>query len=257
MWKKLRIGILLFIFFLVAADTYMTKYRAVSWDDTLWVAIYPINVDNDPQIEKYIAGLSNRSFAKIESFFVEEAEEFKLALKKPFELLIAHTVDELPPAPPGSQKGESSNMFQIGWWSLKLRYWAARHDESDFSPHIKIFVIYHSYEKEEQLAHSLGMEKGMIGVVHAYAHREMEGKNNLVIAHEILHTIGATDKYDPATGEPIFPDGYAEPDKNPRYPQRYTELMGGRTPLSEEVSVMPRRLNSVLIGARTAAEINW
>ncbi len=253
MWKKLRIGILLFILFLVAADTYMTKYRAVSWDDTLWVAVYPINVDNDPAIEKYIGGLSNRNFAAIESFFADEAEDYGLPLKKPFQMMLAHSVDELPPAPPG----EGSNVFQIAWWSLKLRYWANSQDESDFSPHIKIFVIYHSYEKEEQLAHSLGMEKGMIGVVHAYAHREMEGKNSLVIAHEILHTIGATDKYDPATGTPVFPDGYAEPDKNPRYPQRFTEVMGGRTPLTEDKSVMPRHLSRVRVGVKTAAEINW
>ena len=253
MWKKLRIGILLFILFLVAADTYMTKYRAVSWDETLWVAIYPINVGNDPAIEKYISGLSNRNFAAIESFFADEADAYGLPLKRPFQMMMAHSVNELPPSPPG----ESSNIFQIAWWSLKLRYWAYSQDESDFSPHIKIFVIYHSYEKEEQLAHSLGMEKGMIGVVHAYAHREMEGKNSLVISHEILHTIGATDKYDPATGMPVFPDGFAEPDKDPRYPQHFTEVMGGRTPLSEEVSVMPRRLSNVRVGATTAAEINW
>ena len=253
MWKKLRIGILLFILFLVAADTYMTKYRAVSWDDTLWVGIYPINVDNDPKIEKYISGLTNRNFAAIETFFAEEAEEYGLALKKPFKMMMAHSVYELPPSPPG----EGSNLFQIGWWSLKLRYWASSQDESDFSPHIKIFVIYHSYDKEPQLAHSLGMEKGMIGVVHAYAHREMEGKNSLVIAHEVLHTIGATDKYDPATGDPVYPDGFAEPDKIPRYPQRFTEVMGGRTPISLTESVMPRRLSRVVIGATTAAEINW
>jgi len=253
MWKKLRIGILLFILFLVAADTYMTKYRAVSWDETLWFAIYPINVGNDPAIEKYISGLSNRNFAAIESFFADEADAYGLPLKRPFQMMMAHSVNELPPSPPG----ESSNIFQIAWWSLKLRYWAYSQDESDFSPHIKIFVIYHSYEKEEQLAHSLGMEKGMIGVVHAYAHREMEGKNSLVISHEILHTIGATDKYDPATGMPVFPDGFAEPDKDPRYPQHFTEVMGGRTPLSEEVSVMPRRLSNVRVGATTAAEINW
>ena len=27
----------------------------------------------------------------------------------------------------------------------------------------------------------------------------MDGANDVVIAHELLHTLGATDKYDPAT----------------------------------------------------------
>lgn len=253
MWKKLRIFILLFILFIVAADTYLTKYRAISWDETLWVAVYPINLNSDPNIESYIAGLSDSNFKSIEDFFIQQASEYNLTIHKPFKVMLAHEVHEQPPVPPG----EGSNFLEIGWWSLKLRYWSWSQDHSDFAPHIKMFVIYHPYEQEDRLAHSLGMEKGMIGVVHAYAHRELEGKNNLVIAHEILHTVGSTDKYDLMTGEPIFPDGYAEPDKSPRYPQRYTELMGARTPISASQSVMPRSLRSVLIGAKTAREISW
>ena len=252
MWKKLRIFILLLVLFIVAADTYMTKYRAISWDETLWVAIYPININNDHSIERYVSSLSDRNFQSIENFFKREAQGSGISLEQPFKLLLAHTVDELPPPPPE----QGSNVLEIAWWSLKLRYWAFSQDNADFAPHIKIFVIYHPYT-EEKLAHSLGMEKGMIGVVHAFAHREMEGKNNLVIAHEMLHTIGATDKYDLQTGEPRFPDGYVEPDKSPRYPQRYTELMGGRTPLSQSESVMPRSLRGVKLGAMTQQEINW
>ena len=252
MWKKIRIGLLLFILCLVAADTYLTRYQAVSWGETLWVAIYPINPDNDPVVERYINQLSSHHFEQIEGFFGEEAGRVHLALAKPFKVLLAHPVNELPPAPPVER-----SMLNVAWWSLQLRWWAYRHDHTDFSPHIKMFVIYHNYDKEERLAHSLGMEKGMIGVVHAYAHREMEGRNNLVIAHEMLHTVGATDKYNMLTDQPLFPDGYAEPDQSPLYPQRYAELMGGHIPLSETTSVMPRSLHAVLLGAKTLAEINW
>jgi hypothetical protein len=253
MWKKLRISILLFILFLVGADTYMTKYRAVSWDETLWVAVYPINSSKDPKIDRYIANLSNRNFESIERFFKREADEQGLVIEQPFRMMLAHTVYELPPEPPG----QDSNVLEIALWSLKLRYWAWSQDNSDFSPHIKVFVIFHDYNQNKKLAHSLGMEKGMIGVVHGFAHREMEGKNNLVIAHEMLHTIGATDKYHPESGEPVYPDGFAEPDRSPRFPQRYTELMGGRTPINETTSIMPRNLNSVKVGKVTAQEINW
>lgn len=252
MWKKIRIGLLLFILFLVAADTYLTKYRAVSWDETLWVAIYPINPGNDPAVEQYISSLASRNFEPIESFFADEAQRVQLPQRKPFKVMLAHPVNELPPAPPADR-----GVFSVGWWSLQLRWWAYRHDHTDFAPHIKMFVIYHNYDKEEHLSHSLGMEKGMIGVVHGYAHRELEGKNNLVIAHEMLHTVGATDKYDLQSDQPLLPDGYAEPDKQPLYPQRYAELMGGKTPVSESESVMPRSLRSVLLGGKTLVEINW
>ena len=252
MFKKLRIAILLLILFIVGADTYMTKIRSVSWDETLWVGIYPINVDNDPVIDRYIGTLSSQKFDDIEKFFKEEAEAFGLSGKQPFDVHLAHTVNELPPVPPAEP-----STLAIMWWSLKLRYWVFTHDNADFSPHIRVFVVYHNYEKEDKLAHSLGLDKGMIGVVHAYAHRELEGKNNLVIAHELLHTLGATDKYDLATGEPVYPDGYANPDKTPRYPQLYAELMGGAIPLSQNKSIMPRSLSGVVIGKKTATEINW
>lgn len=252
MFKKFRIAVLLFILFIIAADTYLTKYRAISWDETLWVAVYPINVDSDPAIERYISTLSSQNFEGIEKFFSAEAEDFKLKLKQPFDIHLAHSIRELPPSPPTER-----SIQNIMWWSLKLRYWAWANNNADFSPHIKIFVIYHNYVKEEKLAHSLGMEKGMIGVVHAFAHRELSGKNNFVIAHELLHTLGASDKYSSETGEPIHPEGYAEPDKQPRYPQRYAELMGGAIPENAHKSVMPRSLRRVVMGNKTAQEINW
>ena len=83
-------------------------------------------------------------------------------------------------------------------------------------------------------------------------------KQNLVIlAHELLHTLNATDKYDFATNMPSYPDGFAEPDKTPRYPQDFAELMGGRTPISEQQAEIPKSLKQTLIGAKTAREIGW
>ena len=55
-------------------------------------------------------------------------------------------------------------------------------------------------------------------MVNAFASTQMEGENNIVITHELLHTFGATDKYDFATNRPRFPEGYAEPHANPLYP---------------------------------------
>jgi hypothetical protein len=85
----------------------------------------------------------------------------------------------------------------------------------------------------------------------------MDGSNLVVIAHELLHTLGATDKYDFAANAPVYPDGYAEPDAKPLHPQRKAEIMAGRIPLSETRAEMPRGMHQVVIGARTAREINW
>jgi hypothetical protein len=77
----------------------------------------------------------------------------------------------------------------------------------------------------------------------------------VVIAHELLHTLGASDKYDPQSLAPVFPDGYAEPDRQPRHPQRLAEIMAGRFALADGQLAMPERLGQTLIGPRTAAEI--
>jgi len=72
-----------------------------------------------------------------------------------------------------------------------------------------------------------------------------------------MHTLGATDKYDPVSGRPIFPDGYAKPGQTPRYPQYFAELMAGRIANSATTATIPSSLDEVLIGALSAREINW
>ena len=59
---------------------------------------------------------------------------------------------------------------------------------------------------------SLGLSKGLVAIAHLYADDGARGGNQVVIAHELLHTLGATDKYERATGQPLVPDGLGDPD---------------------------------------------
>jgi len=85
----------------------------------------------------------------------------------------------------------------------------------------------------------------------------MTPTNNVVIAHEILHTLGATDKYDPVSLEPLFPAGYAEPHRQPLLPQSLTEIMAGRYVVSPGTFEMPDSLRDARVGSETAREIRW
>jgi len=253
-WKTARISILLVVLFIVGMNTFMTGRWTTDWDEPLWVGIYPINGDRQDHIDNYIQRLNEGTFFDLGDFFVQEAEAHGLPLAEPFTIRLAPTVAKMPPAPP-----QGRNPLAVIWWSLKMRLWVHQNDtfSEGPSPDIKIFVIYHDARVPNPLENSLGIRKGLFGVVHAYADSRLESKNQVVIAHEILHTVGARDKYDMATRQPSFPEGYANPDRQPLYPQQVAEIMGSRIPLSKTESRMPPNLNYTVIGKKTAREIKW
>jgi hypothetical protein len=101
------------------------------------------------------------------------------------------------------------------------------------------------------------MRKGRYGLVKAYARETMNSSNLVVFTHEMLHVLGASDKYILSNGEPIFPQGYADPGKRPLFPQKQAEILGGRIPVSSFSSVMPDSRGECVIGRQTAEEIGF
>lgn len=251
--RKVRIVVLLLILATVAQSAWLAKSRATNWQSSLHVTIYPLNGDRSVAVADYIARLDADQFDAIESFMEREAQRYGIDTLRPVDISLAPIVDALPPPAPAG-----GNPLRVILWSLQMRWWAWRHDATPGpKPQVKIYVIYHDANHTERVAHSLGLEKGMIGVVHAYGARRMGSQNNVVIAHELLHTVGATDKYDLATNQPRYPDGYAEPEHRPLYPQSKAEIMGGRTPITDTQSETPADLDDAVVGAATAREINW
>jgi hypothetical protein len=252
--RGVRIAVLLLVLGFVALDAWTTRMRTTSWDKPLRATVYPIVADGRDATRAYVAALTRDDFTDLEVFLQNEAPRYGVNVAKPLSVRLGPALTELPPLPPA----ERSVLGTVGW-SLKLRWWAHRRENGQPRPHsqIRLFVLYYDPAQSPVLAHSLGLEKGLIGVVHAFASRDMTPTNNVVIAHELLHTLGATDKYDPATTLPVFPDGYAEPQRQPRFPQRRAELMGGRIPLAPDRAEIPEGLGRVVIGPQTAREIGW
>lgn len=252
-FKLLRIFILLFILVSVWQYTQNQQKYTQSWNSTLDVVIYPIKADEYDETVAYVEKLNERYFLSIDRFLSKQAQNYQSWLTKPTQIQVVNNFTETPPLPPAS-----SNVLDIMLWSLKLRWWAFinKSDANDISQ-IRIYVLYHSAEHNKVLPHSTGLQKGLIGIVHAFADASQATQNNVVIAHELLHTLGATDKYDLKTNLPIYPQGFAEPNRNNRYPQRYAEIMAGRIPISETEAEMPDSFTKVIIGEITAREIGW
>jgi len=254
-FRNLRILLLLTIFIAVAIYSKSQLLTSTAWLEPLQVSIYPINGDNTPKTARYIQQLSHASFRYIDDFMQRESKKFKILEEHPTQTTLGPEVFDPPPPPPNI---ESRSTLSTILWSLKLRYWVWQNtpDSKSNINRVRIFVLYYQGDDNQPLSHSLGLQKGLIGVVHAFANKKQNKQNNIVIAHELLHTVGASDKYDD-NNQPVFPEGYAEPTRNPRYPQYRAEIMSGRIPTSPVNSEMAKSLKSCIIGPRTAREINW
>ena len=254
MFKRLRILVLLLILLFVALNTYFDRVYSTDWDIPLRVTVFPINGDGRAATENYIRELSGDNWIAIEAFFESEAQRYGVPFERPLRFTLGKQIRELPPL-----LEPRANALSAIVWSLRSRYWSWRAPEhaSGPKPDVELFVLYYDPEKTQSVPHSVGLQKGLFGIVNAFASRELEGSNDTVIAHELLHTLGASDKYDMRDNQPIHPSGYAEPEREPLYPQRMAELMGGRIPLSPSESEVPVALRQVVVGPATALEIGW
>ncbi len=253
MFRRLRILILLLVLATVAQSAWLARSRATEWKSSLQVAVHPIDGDGSAETIGYLARLREEQFEPMERFFEREARRHGLDTLRPVDFSLAPVLSDIPPEPPRTRSA-----LETVLWSLHLRYWAWRHDEARGpKPQVRLFVLFHDPERNARVPHSLGLETGMIGVVHVFAASYMAAQNQVVIAHELLHTLGARDKYDLATNQPSYPEGYAEPNRRPRHPQELAEIMAGRVPLSDTEAEMPESLDQVVIGPETAAEIGW
>jgi len=252
-FKTLRIASLLLILAIVAATTWQDRYRSTRWRLPLFVAIYPIAADDSPVTRAYIDSLDADRFKAIDRFFAREATHYRLTTNEPFRTRLQPQLQQLPP-----QRGATAGVVSTALWSLKLRYWVWNMTRHAHEPQdVRMFVLYHDPAITPTVPHSLGLTKGLIGVVYAFAAPVMNEENNVVIAHELLHTVGATDKYALANDAPRFPDGYGDPEQRPLYPQSTAELMAGRRMLAPDRWEQASSLDQAVIGPATALEIHW
>ncbi len=254
MWRTLRVAALLLVLLWASAHTWLERIASTSWKEPLWVGIFPVNADGSQATQSYIEALEDREFADIEEFVAREARRYGRNLSEPVHIARYPQLRQTPP-----QLERDAGMLETALWSLKLRWFAWR--TLDFGgrapPRVRLLVMYHDPSTVDTAPDSHGMQKGLVGVVHAFAQTAQEGDNDIVIAHELLHTLGATDKYDLTTGLPLFPSGYGDPQQKPLYPQAKAEIMAARRALSEREAQMPPALSAVVVGPATAAEIRW
>lgn len=251
-FRRFRILLLLAILAAAWGTAWFEQTRVRGWGDPLEVQIIPINGDGSTVAAETIRLLTVNDFDDVNAFLERETMRYGVRQTPALKLTLMPELSQSPPAPP-----RDGSVLKTMLWSMQLRWWVYR-QSGQMLPQlgtIKLFVLYHAPQEGLALAHSLGQQKGLIGVVHAFASADQARQNNIVLAHELLHTLGATDKYD-AEGRPVYPQGYADAALPPSLPRNEAEIMAGRYLAANGQAVMPVSLERCIIGAQTAHEIN-
>lgn len=252
MWRILRISVLLIVLASVVRQAYVDR-ADLDWKDNFYIALYPVNADGSKEVDGYIKGLKKDDFEAIEVFFTEEAAHYQLGMRRPIAIQLGDVVNNIPPPPP-----REGNVIQNMLWSLRLRWFAWKNSPKvPVNPDIRLYLLFYDPGTYHKLQHSTALDKGRLGRVNLFGSQSYAKKNLVVTAHELLHTLSATDKYDLSTGQPIYPDGFAHPEKLPLFPQNFAELMGGYVPINSSEKKIPLSLDQTLIGPKTAREIGW
>lgn len=251
--QTVRYLVLLLILLAVALHGLYTHLKIVSWEEPLSVQIILINGDGTKGTTEYINTLQSEHFQDISGFVHREAQRHGMGDEPILDIRLAGALLSKPPEMHGDR-----NMLKNLYWSTAFRIWANWSlMGTGLNADIDLFLVFFDPSKYARLGHSVGLEKGMIGLVNVFANSTYQASNNVVITHELLHVLGATDKYHRESNFPVFPTGFAEPDKVPLYPQEKAEIMGGRIPVTPFKAVIPNSLSQVVIGEVTALELHW
>ncbi len=121
----------------------------------------------------------------------------------------------------------------------------------------KVYVVLSPPKsKKRAFVEGLGQDGGRIAVAHIELSEDSVDFGLFVIAHELLHLLGAADRYAP-DGTTLIPDGLGDPDQVPLYPQDGVEVMARARVVEPGVEVPPGDLAELRVGPRTASEIGW
>ena len=253
MFKKIRITALLCILAAVIwlAVTDRTP-PTPDWNEPLRIVVYPHNADGSKSADRHIAQQTAEDFQPIIEFFTDQAARYELPLEQPFELAVGPPLDSAPISPP--RPGTFAERLR---WGLSIHWWKLRFRDRDNDPDIIVIAHHHDPDNSPSMPCPVAIDDYRLVIANMVAGNTDCQGGLVIIAHELLHTVGASDLHDLTTLIPRFPEGYANPDREPRYPQTHAELMAPRIPLSPNSERDARSFDEVVIGNTTAEEIGW
>ncbi len=272
-FRRIRISILLVAFLAVGIwglDNYLDDHHTFAWDEPVRVTFVALIdgksrsiADGERFIQRFLsrAARPDRNLLHVEEWFQREYARHTGIDSAPLSVSIRGPVrvDAPPPALPTA---EASFFERYRGTQAFLEYFTEIRDREDLllttSDVVLFLYFYDDYDQSRRDLFggydSVATRRSRMGVVFAPMNDDRRGHTCAIVAHELCHPLGASDKYD---GVSVYPGGYVEPDREPRYPQPKAEIMALGRPVSESVDAPVRSLDDCAVGGLTAREINW
>ncbi len=253
---RARLAVLLSILLVVVVyawhDVRQRRARK-AWDHTLDVAIVLVR---EGAVDPIAIDDLKETFPVLESRLAEELHRYRPTAPKPFSFTLLGPVDsrDAAPALPGA-----------GVLDLAKHQWALHEWTSDVDARgalsvggydSRVYVTLRPPSGKRVWVEGASEQGGRVGTVTVDLDTGDVDLVASVIAHELFHTLDATDKYD-SSGRAVAPDGLAEPELSPRYPQRFVEIMARGRPIAPGDEVLLQSIGELAVGPATAEEIGW
>jgi hypothetical protein len=253
--SRIRVVLLLAVLVVVAAyavHDVVERRARTEWKRTLNVAL--VVVQAGPVSPSALAAISARRPA-LEAKLTSELQRYRPGAAAPFAFVCFGPVEQHR-APPGEP---AEGVLGLARHALELLRFTRDVDARAGVPtrglDARLYLIVRPpASAARQFIEGKSENGGRVGLALVELDDSMVDLALFVGAHELLHTLGATDKYD-ATGNTRIPEGLAEPER--AFPQRYAEIMAENRPLDPTHEVPPSSLEELRVGALTAAEIGW
>jgi hypothetical protein len=222
----------------------------------------PTGVTHIYPIGKTTPSLSYNSAYKLKEFYEREAQKYganftlTIETKGPYDLLTEPPnedppdleVEELHPGKPTPR-----NLGAPSGKTLQLFFDAeAQKQNIDFSKYDIINYVYFT-SGEGRFTSTIGSERKAF--THVFISYDAPRHTLQTMIHETGHVLGAGDLY--AGFICLYPDGFAEPDKQPLYPQTKACVMCGNIPLSEREALTQVPYEDIILCDKTAEEFGW
>jgi len=225
-----------------------------SWQRPLQVGFVllragPVSDEAMLSLRARVADLEAHLRSEFQYWTNDDREPFRFSLYGPLDI-------DTPPPESYSDKLTDLAYFAYQQWRY-LREVDKRADVPRSQLDSRIYLVVRPANPGElQFVEGQSEQGGRIGIVGVQLDESMVDFALFVATHELMHTLGASDKYD-ELGHATVPDGLAEPDRVPTYPQEFIEVMARNRPIAPDVEEPPAGLEELRVGQKTAQEIGW